>query len=295
MPAAHLIYNPAAGRGRHEGLLPRLLEALALHGWKLTPAATGAAGAATGLARSAVEAGAKVVFALGGDGHLREVAKGLLGTGTALAPLPGGTINVVARELGVPKDPVVAARRYRPHQPLLLDVGLCGDEPFLMQATAGLDAAALRRVPTGAKRRLGQLAVLAAGLGAWWQYDYREIWLDADGESQRANWIAVCNLSRYAGNLRLGEVGPTDRRLELVVLRGASRRATLAFALALLAGQHRRLRDVALRTVREVVLHAPLDLPLQLDGDPVALAPPLTVRLHPRQLGVLLPAPEGMR
>jgi diacylglycerol kinase family enzyme len=287
---AHLIYNPAAGRGDQERLLPHLLEALVLQGWRVLPVPTGAAGEAADLARVAVRSGARVVFALGGDGHLREVAKGLLGSGAALAPLPGGTVNVVSREFGMRRDPVAVARRFGGGRTLLLDVGLCGDEPFLMQATVGIDAAALREIPVGAKRRLGQLAVLAAGLGAWWHYEYPTIHLTIDGEPAAAGWVAVCNLARYAGDFRLGDADPADGSLELVMLRSRGRRATLKFALALGLGLHRRMRAITMQPVSEVVLTAPEDLPLQLDGDPVTLSPPLPIRLHPQRLKLMLPS-----
>ncbi|MGH9379677.1 MAG: diacylglycerol/lipid kinase family protein [Thermoanaerobaculia bacterium] len=292
---AHLIYNPTAGRGDQERLLPHLLEALVLQGWRVTPVPTGAAGDASHLARAAVESRARVVFALGGDGHLREVAKGLLGTAAALAPLPGGTVNVVAREFGLGSDPVDVARRFGRGSPVEVDVGLCGDEPFLMQATTGLDAVTLSHVPAGAKRRLGVLAVVAAGIASWWHYRYPTIHLTADGEPVAGGWVAVCNLARYAGDFRLGEAHPADGRLELVLLSSRGRRATLKFALALALGQHRRMRSLLVQPVDEVVLTAPEDLPLQLDGDPVALSPPVAIRLHRQRLKLLLPAgrPEG--
>lgn len=264
-----------------------------LQGWRVTPVPTGAAGAAAHLARAAVESGARVVFALGGDGHLREVAKGLLGTAAALAPLPGGTVNVVAREFGLGSDPLAVTRRFGRGSPLQVDVGLCADEPFLMQATTGLDAVTLRHVPAKAKRRLGQLAVAAAGIASWWRYRYPTLHLTADGRPEAGGWVAVCNLARYAGDFRLGEAHPADGRLELVLLRSRGRRATLRFALALALGLHRRMRSVTVEPVDEVVLTAPDDLALQLDGDPVALSPPVPIRLHRQRLKLLLPAGKG--
>ena len=50
-----------------------------------------------------------MVFAYGGDGTAREVAAGLLGGPAALGVLPGGTANLLALSLGLPRDPVAAA------------------------------------------------------------------------------------------------------------------------------------------------------------------------------------------
>ena len=292
MREAHLIYNPTAGRGRQTRHVLRLIDALREQGWRATPVPTGASGEAATLARAAVQSGTEAVFALGGDGHLREVASGMLGSSTPMVPLPGGTTNVVARELGLGPQPLKALERLRIAREERIDVGLCGDEVFLMQATAGLDADVLAHVAPSVKRRLGRWAIVVSGLGRWWNYGYPEIHLVADGEPLSAHFVAVCNLSRYAGRLRLGQASPTDGRLELVLFRGRGRRAALAFAFGLITGRYTKRADVEIRTVGEVTFQAPADVPLQLDGDPVALSPPFTVRLAAERLTILVPADQ---
>lgn len=289
MRQAHLIYNPAAGRGREARRVLQIVDALTQGGWRVTPVPTSASGQAVTLARAAVQSGAEAVFALGGDGHLREVATGLLGHDVPMVPLPGGTANVVARELGLGTDPLRVVERLGRGQLMQIDAGLCGDSVFLMQATAGLDADILAHVAPDAKRRYGRLAIVISGLGRWWNYEYPELHLSADGEAFTAHFAAVCNLSRYAGSLRLGNSSPSDGRLDLVLLRGRGRRAALAFAVDLVTGRYARRKDVEVRPVEEVVFRAPEDLPLQLDGDPVAMNPPVTVHLASEKLWLLLP------
>jgi diacylglycerol kinase (ATP) len=290
MREARLIYNPAAGRGRQGRHVVRIVDALRGQGWAVTPIPTSASGQAESIARAAARSGAEAVFALGGDGHLREVAAGLLGGSVPMAPLPGGTTDVIARELGLGRDPLRVAAHFGQGRLLEIDVGLCGDRVFLMQATVGLDADILAHVAPHAKRRFGRWAIAVSGLARWWSYDYPEIHLSADGEPVTAHFAAVCNLSRYAGSLRLGNTSPTDRRLELVLFRGRGRRAALAFALDLITGRYAQRKDVEVRPVEEVIFRAPEDLPLQLDGDPVAMVPPVTVNLADQKLQLLLPA-----
>ena len=118
MRRAALIYNPTAGRQRHAQVLEAILAALRDGGFDVEPVPTGAAGEATELARRlAAEGGAEAVFAFGGDGTVREVAAGLLGSAVALGIMPGGTANVLALALGLPRDPVRPPPRWPAHRP----------------------------------------------------------------------------------------------------------------------------------------------------------------------------------
>lgn len=107
---AFLIENPKAGRVTPGALrvTERALEAT----FDLELVTTSARGHAAELAREAVEAGAKTAVAYGGDGTVNEVVNGLLGgadhTDVVLGVLPGGTTNVLARNLGYPSDLVEA-------------------------------------------------------------------------------------------------------------------------------------------------------------------------------------------
>lgn len=296
MRRAALVFNPAAGRHRARPTAAALQRLFSEKGIELQLLATRRPGEATDLAREAAARGdLGCLFALGGDGTLREVAAGVLGSEQMVAVLPGGTTNVVAGALGLPRAPLAAARLLLERGKVrLVDVGLAGGEPFLMQASAGLDARALAAVPPGAKRRFGRLAVVAAGLAAWTRYRFPEIELEADGEPFRATGVAVCNLPEYAGPYRLAPGGSwEDRRLDLFLFRGRGRRAALGFALALVRGHHAARPDVEIRPVGEVRLTGPADLrgiDFQADGDPLRPAVPLAIRLAPARLRLLAPA-----
>ena len=110
---AVLIENPKAGRASSASLrvTERALEAT----FELERVTTNSRGHAAALAKEAVEAGAKTVVVFGGDGTVNEVINGLLdgtdSTNVALAVLPGGTTNVLARNLGFPNDLVEATAK----------------------------------------------------------------------------------------------------------------------------------------------------------------------------------------
>lgn len=159
-PQAVLIVNPNAGRlseGTREGVVAALRARFRLEAVSTTARDTGIA-----LAAEAAEAGNDLVIAFGGDGHINEVANGLAGTDSSLGIVPGGTMNVFARALGVELDPFRAVQRLHeiadgPSRTVPL--GQMGDRYFTFSAGCGFDAEAAERVEryVPAKRRMGEL------------------------------------------------------------------------------------------------------------------------------------------
>lgn len=298
---AVLIFNPRAGSWRTEQRVKGIRQALSDAGYDTEPLPTQAPGHAGELARESAARGIDAVFALGGDGTLREAAGGLLGSEVALAPLPGGTTNVVATALGLPQDPVQAAKMFANAEILEMDVGLCGKEIFLMQTSAGIDAHIMSRLNPSLKRHLGKAAVAYSGLQSLTDYDYPPIELVADGRSLTASFIAVCNLSYYAGSFQMAPTASvSDGILDLVLFRGKGRLTTLAFGRDLVLGRHLDRSDVEILEVQEVELRGPRGLAVQLDGDALPTELPITITLHPERVRLLEPrgkwrqGPQGL-
>jgi diacylglycerol kinase family enzyme len=290
MKPAALIYNPCAGRGVAPQRVARLIGILRSGGWEAEPMATTGRGDATTLARRSAENGAAGIFVYGGDGTLREAAAGVLGLQQPLGFLPGGTASVMRRELGLPKSPEAAARALTRAEPRPWDVGLCNGEPFLMQASAGLDAAIMAGLSSRAKRLFGVAAVLWPGLRVWWRYPYPRLRLVADGEPLAGSLMVAANIPRYGGPWRiLPAARSDDRRIELLVFEGPGRLASMGFAFDLFLGRGRHLRrdDIESRTVARVELLGPAELPVQVDGDLLPFAPPLEIRLAAERVQLL--------
>lgn len=287
---AILIFNPVAGARRTAVLISKIEAALRSAGFELEPAPTAGAGQATGLARAAANRGATAVFVYGGDGTVREAAAGLLGTETALGILPAGTTNVVARAFGIPCSPLAAARAAGEWTVRTIDAGLCGEQPFLMQATAGLDAVIMAATSSASKTRWGRAAVGVRGLREWQRYDWPELEIEADGVATSATFAAVCNLAEYAGPFRVAPAArPDDRQLDLVLFHGRGRAAYLGWAFDLATGRHAARADVEIRPIQEVRLLGPSRARAQLDGDALELPFPLVIRLAPERLRLLVP------
>ena len=101
---ARLVFNPSSGRGGEDGgeLLAELIGALRAHGIEPVVEVKTSGKAARNIARSAVDEGDELIIVAAGDGTIGEVAAELIGTSTTIGIVPIGTMNNVARSLGVP-------------------------------------------------------------------------------------------------------------------------------------------------------------------------------------------------
>jgi len=292
--SALLITIPNSGSGRRwSPRLPELVSILRRGGFAIEVRETESAGHATLLAREAV-AGAhyRVIFGLGGDGTLRELAEGLLGSTVELAVLPAGTANVVAIALGVPKNPIAAAFAYGgPLSSHLLDVGMCGDTPFLMMVSAGIDAEILHNTTSGAKQRWGRLAVAMRALPTLQSYRFPFYTLSHRDGRRCGTFVLVANMPLYGGPIALApQADPNDQKLDALVFDGR-RGATLSLAIDTLMETHLRRDDVETWQTTEVTLDGEgRDCLLQIDGDPRQVALPVKIGLAPEQVRFLAPA-----
>jgi diacylglycerol kinase family enzyme len=153
-----LISNAQAGSvsRRTKEVIIKALQA----DFKLDVADTESRNHASDLARDAVAGDFDAVVAFGGDGTVNESANGLVGSDVALGIIPGGTTNVMARSLGVPRDPVEAtafvASHLRSETKRRIGVGRMNNRHFLFSCGMGLDAEVVRRVeadPEGKRER----------------------------------------------------------------------------------------------------------------------------------------------
>ena len=102
MPRALVITNPAAARTR-EGKVAGVRAAFRAGGWDAEVLATGGPGDARTLAEYGVREKMDVVAVFGGDGTTMQAAAALVGTDVALGVIPGGTGNLLAGNLRIPR------------------------------------------------------------------------------------------------------------------------------------------------------------------------------------------------
>jgi diacylglycerol kinase family enzyme len=186
--------------------------------------ATTATSPGTEQAVAAVAAGADLVIAWGGDGTVRRVAEGLVGTDVALGVIPGGTGNLLARNLGIPlgvDDAARVALTGSDRRIDVVDVGLGGRTTLsTVIAGIGLDAA-LIDAPEPLKDAIGPAAYVLNAARALRQRSMR-VGVAVDGGAPRwfhARTVLVANVGGLIGGLDVApEADASDGELHVVVL-----------------------------------------------------------------------------
>jgi YegS/Rv2252/BmrU family lipid kinase len=251
-------------------------------------------GHAIELAREAVRDGADVVIAVGGDGTVNEVARGLLGSRAALGIVPVGSGNGLARALELPLVPAAAMAALETAVPFAMDVGYLNERPFLNVAGVGFDAVvghAFHEHGTRGGRR-GFLGYLRLSLRELRSYRASALELDCGGErcELRPFVVTFANGPQYGSGAVVNPGAKLDDgQLEIVALEEDSVPRLVLGALRMFTGGVERVRGYSRRSaaLATVVSHEPLAV--HVDGDPWTPTGRLELRLEPLALRVLAP------
>lgn len=271
------VANPAAGLRRRGDPARRAVEAFL----RVDPRArvdlvhTERPGDAKRIAALAAAAGVDLVLAVGGDGTAHEAANGLLGTRTALGVIPAGTMNLLARVLDLPIDPVAAARRLAlsPHE-WEVRPGRTGERAFLLMAGVGFDAWVLRELLARVRGKIRFRDYVGGALAGLRTYPFPSLRARIGDEEIGCHSLVIGRAPLYGGFLR-----PTPRadlardRFEVCALSGG--RGALARALAAMGtGAHSAREGARFRFAAAVDVAArDAEIPFQLDGEPGGTLP----------------------
>jgi diacylglycerol kinase (ATP) len=281
-----------------------------------------------GMARAALDAGADVIAAAGGDGTVRAVGEVVHGSDASLALLPSGTGNLLARNMKLPLDDLDASTHAIFHgtdRPI--DFGILGLERpdgnreqygFLVMAGLGLDARMLANTRPGLKKRVGWLAYVDSLFRSVRDidgFDFRYRLDESTTKSVRGHSVIVGNCGMLQANaMLLPEAEIDDGVFDIVVMRprgffgwvriGARifwenailrwfRRSTLGNTFVGRRIITRAKQERPLRYLRgeEFVLRLEKPDEFEIDGDPVGEISAFRARIDPGALRVRVPEP----
>ncbi len=293
---AAIIYNPVArGLARHRRLLQSTTGVLARQGIEATLVETTGPGSASSQVREQLAAGCDLIVAAGGDGTINEVANGMLHTGVPLAILPGGTANVLAREMRLPIHLERAATQISKLQPCRIAAGsvrIGRSEPrcFLCMTGAGLDAEIVSRINLDLKAMAGKFAYYAGGFAQVFR-PVPEFEVTVDGKRFEASFALISRVRNYGGDLEIARTASLLRPdFEVVLFRGTLSVRYLRYLLGVALGRIQQMKGCTVVRGCSVTCDGPdaSEVFVQVDGE-LAGKLPIAAEIVPDALTLLAP------
>ena len=291
----HIIINPASGQP--QPILNQINDVFHPAGVEWSVSITLKSGDAARFTVHAIEAGAEVIGAYGGDGTVMEVAQGVQGGDIPMAILPGGTANLMSVELGISKNLSEAAKIMVDPESQLRHVNmgqidtLGGEKHFMLRVGMGFAGEKVRLADRELKDRWGILAYSIAGLKALSTVEQALYRITVDGVKHEVE-SKTCLIDN-AGNLGMRGVTPakdidvSDGLLDVLLVRDASVSSLIAVGSGIL---DREVNPDAVTHLqgREITIECDPPQTVQGDGE-IWGETPVSVRVLPGVLPVLTP------
>jgi diacylglycerol kinase family enzyme len=247
-------------------------------------------------AKAAADAGAELVIAAGGDGTVSAVAGALVGTRAVLGILPLGTLNHLARDLGIPFELGQAAAVIGAGQQRVIDVARLNDRIFVNNSAIGLYPLFVAD-REGQEQRLGRskrLSMFVAGLRTLARFHHHRLTLTIDEGLSETIETPLLFVGNNDYRLDLGSAGQrdsiSDARLSVIVMRRMGRAGFFIAMLRALTGRSLPGDMIKLDDVQRLTVASRRScLTVSSDGETERLAPPLNYRIDPAALRVMAP------
>jgi YegS/Rv2252/BmrU family lipid kinase len=285
-----LLVNPAAAGGRALKALPQVHAVLDELGAEHRTVTTRSIDHAYEEALRAV-GGGETIVALGGDGLLRPLAGAIKGTDSALAVVPCGRGNDLARVLGIPEDPAAAARVAVEGEERLLDVANVEGTPYMGIASFGFDSDA-NRIANEAKRVKGNAVYVYAALRALaaWKPAHFSVTIDGERHEFTGYTVAVGNSKVYGGGMFILPMAELDDgKLDVLVCKAIGKLRFLREFPKAFKGTHVDADYTEFFRGEEIEVSSDRPFAIYADGDPIG-ATPAVMRVERRCLRVVATA-----
>ena len=247
-------------------------------------------------ARRAVDEGAELLFVWGGDGTVQRCLGVVAGSGTALAVIPAGTANLLASNLGIPRDVAGAVAVGLHGQRMSLDTGTVNGEHFAVMAGAGLDALMIEGADGGLKDRLGRVAYLWTGAR---NLDASPVRATVEVEGRRffkgtITCVLAGNMGRVLGGVEVFDGSrPDDGLLEVGVVTARTRQQWVRTLARVAVGRSEESPFVVTARGTSVRVKFSGPMPYELDGGTRKAVTKLRIEAQPGSVTVCVPAADG--
>jgi YegS/Rv2252/BmrU family lipid kinase len=285
------IINPRAGRGGGIERLESVIEKrCGRSGLEATAVRCEELSHLDGVVTDALAGGAEALVAVGGDGTVHELGVRLIGRPAALAILPVGSGNGLARHLGIPMDPISALDGMADATIETIDTARVDGSPFLGVAGVGFDAEVAHRFGNAGTRGIETYVREAALLLRGYRPSRYRVETGEGAREVEAMLVAVANSSQYGNEARIAPAASLrDGMLDVCILEAPPLLAVPMLLHDLFAGTLRDGSGVTIVRTASARIERDEPGPAHLDGEPVMLGASMAFEVVPRSLRVLVP------
>ncbi len=283
------IVNPVSGFGKQkliEKLVGQHLDQTRFdHAFFYTKASKHA----TELAKQAVADSFDIVVAVGGDGSINEIGRGLIGSNTALAIVPAGSGNGLARCLDIPLDLIKAIGVINRGKEKQIDTFQFNEEHIFNISGVGFDAFINQKMMKLSNRNFFAYFKLIAK--EFYKYKEQNFELTIDGASQHKKAFLICfaNGSQWGHGAFISPLADnTDGLIDIVILKDVSIFNVVKIAFQLLTRSVHRSSHIETIKASEVSIKQIGDL-AQIDGETVEIGNAISIKVNPLSLKVIIP------
>ena len=295
------IINPVSGSKETQNAkkkLPKLImQTLDAEQWLPNIAFTEYAGHATEMAYQYARMGFDAVVAVGGDGTVNEVAKGLvksyqqsgISRQTALGIIPMGSGNGFARHLNIPIRPQKALEMINHSEPISVDYGLANGKLFVSTCGTGFDAVVADNFAASNKR--GFMTYLQNVIKEAFSYQPQNYHIVGDGidVTHKAFLITFANANQWGYEALIApKASVQDGKMDIMLMSSHAILGSASLALRLFAGSIDDSHFMDTIRAKEVTLEREEAAPFHLDGDPVEMEKDIHIQIIPDGMRVLV-------
>jgi diacylglycerol kinase (ATP) len=283
------IVNPISGVGRQKIIEKLAKQHIDSQRFDIDIYYTNAPKHATELAKNAVLDKIDIVAVVGGDGSVNEVGKGLIGSTTAMAIIPAGSGNGLARHLAIPIDLKKAIQLINTGSIKTIDAGCLNDEVFFNVAGVGFDALIAYEFSQYGKRGFwSYVKIFFREYPSYFGRDFK-LTIDDNTITRNAFLITIANGTQFGNNAYIApQANSADGLLNVVIIKNIHWYNFLYVAYTLFRRNIHTTSHCETILAKKVEIHQ-LDNFAHIDGDPITSGQHVSIHIAPLSLNIITP------
>lgn len=283
------VVNPISGTKSKEGITDVIHQTIdgTIYDWEV--AKTTHAGHAVEIARQCAARGVDICVAVGGDGTVNEVARGLTDSQTALGIIPRGSGNGLARHLCIPMDVRRAMEIINVGQTDAFDYGVINGRPFFCTCGMGFDAIVSKKFSESGRRGLATYVENVVKTAVNFQPDTYIVEDETGTHHHKAFLVACANAAQYGNNAYIAPgASMQDGLLDVIIMEPFNVVKAPTVAIDLFAKTLDHNQCIKTFQTRKLHIHREKSGAVHFDGDPIEMGNDIDIEIKPGGLRAVI-------